>query len=122
MYMIIYIFLYIILSNHIFIHSFQLNMSTKSIAIPFSVYIKNGTRQFVRCSLCKFYDKNTMECNLFATDALHSRTNNQLCGYSAKYFEPEDILSKLKKMKNNIITKIIHFIHFLLHFNHNIII
>ena len=91
-------------------------------AIPFPVYMKDGKRKFVRCSLCKFYDTNTMNCQLFSTDALHSRTNNQLCGYSAKYFEPDDIFSKLKKMKNNITTKIINFIHLLLNFNHNIII
>jgi len=112
MYMIIYIFLYIILSNNIFIQSFQLNMNAKAKAIPFPTYMKDGKRQFVRCSLCKFYDKNTMECNLFTTDAILSRTNNQLCGYSAKYFEPDDFLSKLKKIKNNIITKIINFIPF----------
>jgi hypothetical protein len=64
-------------------------------SIPFPTFIeRDDERKFVQCSLCKHYDKNKQKCWLFNRDALLCRVNQDLCGYSAKYFEPHDTGSK----------------------------
>jgi hypothetical protein len=67
-------------------------------AIPFPTYLKNGKKTLINCPSCKHYDPSTDKCKLFSTNALESRKNNFKCGYSAKYFEPDDIESTLKKI------------------------
>lgn len=68
-----------------------------AIAIPFPTYLKNGKNTLINCPSCKHYDKKTDKCKLFSSNALESRTNNFKCGYSAKYFEPDNIESCIKK-------------------------